>query len=119
MVISERIFQLIKDRGMTQKEFALQTGIAESTISDWKRKKTNPVSEKILTICEVLDVTPYELLSGTDGQGTRSRKSDCIVVDKNSELGNFLVEFQAMDERSRERIMGYMKALHELGITGR
>ena len=38
--ISDRIFELLKERGMSQKEFAEKTGIAESTISDWKRKKT-------------------------------------------------------------------------------
>ena len=114
MVISERIFELIKEKGMTQKEFALATGIAESTISDWKRKKTNPVSEKILIICQVLDVTPERLLSGTDGQGDRSRASEYIVVEKNSELGEFLIGFQAMDPKARERLMGYMKALCDM-----
>ena len=54
---------------MSQKEFSDRTGIAQSSISDWKRKKTNPVSEKILIICDVLDVTPYELLGATEGEG--------------------------------------------------
>lgn len=62
--ISDKIFELLKEKGMSQKEFAQRTGIAESSISDWKKKRTNPVSDKILIICEVLDVTPYELLSG-------------------------------------------------------
>ena len=57
---------------MSQKEFSERTGIAQSSISDWKRKRTNPVSEKILIICEVLEVTPYELLAGTDGVGSRN-----------------------------------------------
>ena len=114
MIISERIFELIKERGMSQKEFAKRTGIAESTISDWKRKKTNPVSEKILSICYVLNVSPYELLSGTDGQGEKSRKADYIIVDKDTELGEFLLEFQQMDKKSQERIMGYMKALGDM-----
>ena len=78
MTISERIFELLDKRGMSQKEFSEKTGIAQSSISDWKRKKTNPVSEKILIICNVLDVTPYELLGGTDGVGSRSNPSDMI-----------------------------------------
>ena len=61
--VSDRIFELLKERKMTQKEFAQRTGIAESSISDWKKKRTNPVSDKILIICEVLDVSPYELIS--------------------------------------------------------
>ena len=52
MTISERIFELLDKRGMSQKEFSEKTGIAQSSISDWKRKKTNPVSEKILIICK-------------------------------------------------------------------
>jgi DNA-binding Xre family transcriptional regulator len=31
-----KIFELLRDRGMTQKEFTQTTGIAESSISDWK-----------------------------------------------------------------------------------
>ena len=50
--ISDRIFELLKEKGMSQKEFAESTGIAESSISDWKKKRTNPVSDKILIICE-------------------------------------------------------------------
>jgi transcriptional regulator with XRE-family HTH domain len=46
MTISEKIFKLLDERDMNQKEFSERTGIAQSTISDWKRKKTNPVSEK-------------------------------------------------------------------------
>ena len=57
--ISGRIFELLKEQNMSQKKFAQETGIAESTISDWKKKKTNPVSDKILIICEVLGVTLY------------------------------------------------------------
>ena len=66
MTISERIFELIRERGFTQKEFSKRTGIAESTISDWKKKGTNPVSVKILIICKVLEVSPYFLLSGSE-----------------------------------------------------
>ena len=63
MIISEKIFYLLDQKGITQKDFAVQTGISQSTISDWKRKKTNPSADKILKICEILHVTPYELLS--------------------------------------------------------
>lgn len=111
MLISEKIFELIKEKGITQKEFAKRTGIAQTTISDWKRKKTNPVSEKIMIICEVLQVSPEELLSGTDGQGTRSRPADIIIVKKDTELGQFLIDFQKMDETQKARLMGYYQAL--------
>ena len=75
---------------MSQKEFSRKTGIAESSISDWKKKHTNPVSDKILIICEVLDISPYELLSGAEHIGTRSRDNQTYVFAKDTDAaGNF------------------------------
>ena len=88
MTISERIFELINKKGFTQKEFSRRTGIAESTISDWKKKGTNPVSDKILSICEVLEVSPYFLLSGKekDQQGYTDIKP-WKAADKKEDTG--------------------------------
>ena len=97
MTISERIFELLDKRGMSQKEFSDKTGIAQSSISDWKRKKTNPVSDKILMICNVLNVTPYELLGGTDSAGARSNPSEFILVN----WVNQFLHFSLWTRRSR------------------
>ena len=43
--------------------------------------------EKILIICSVLGVTPYELLGATEGTGRRSSPSNVLVVEKDSEYG--------------------------------
>ena len=114
MTISEKIFQLLDEKGMSQKEFSERTGIAQSSISDWKRKKTNPVAEKILIICEQLDITPYELLSGTDGEGKRSNPSDTLIIRKDSDLGRLVVDYLAMDQIMQGRLQGYMQALKEI-----
>ena len=112
--ISGRIFELLKEQNMSQKRFAQETGIAESTISDWKKKKTNPVSDKILIICEVLGVTPYELLSGAEHTGQRSRENMTYVIDKGTELGILVESYQQLDENMQRKVMGYMEALREL-----
>lgn len=62
MNTGDRIFALMKERGLSQKEFSKQTGIAESTISDWKRKRLNPGTDKIPVICKVLRVSADDLL---------------------------------------------------------
>ena len=112
--ISGRIFELLKEQNMSQKKFAQETGIAESTISDWKKKKTNPVSDKILIICEVLGVTPYELLSGAEHIGQRSRENMTYVIDKGTELGILVESYQQLDENMQRKVLGYMEALREL-----
>lgn len=114
MTISERIFELLQKRGMSQKEFSERTGIAQSSISDWKRKKTNPVAEKILIICEVLNVTPYELLGGTEGMGRRSTPSEVILIERHSEYGQAVHDFLSLDRNLQARVLGYLKALNEV-----
>ena len=90
MTIQERIFDKLAELNMTQKEFAKRTGIPETTISDWKKKKTNPTAEKILIICKVLDVTPEWLLSGVEAHGNRGNKPSIIAVDTGTEVGELI-----------------------------
>ena len=115
--VSGRIFELLRARNMSQKEFAQKTGIAESSISDWKKKRTNPSSDKILIICEVLGVTPYELLSGAEHVGHRSRKNLTYVIDKGTELGILIESYQQLEGSMQKKFLGYLEALKELQET--
>ena len=114
MTISDRIFERLKKTNMSQKAFSECTGISQSTISEWKSKRTNPTSEKILVICEVLGVTPEWLLSGADNSGTRSNELPWFVIDRNSELGVIVETYHRLDESQRARLKGYMEALTEM-----
>ncbi|SNU06161.1 Transcriptional regulator, contains XRE-family HTH domain [Lachnospiraceae bacterium] len=113
MTISDRVFYRLKEIGMPQREFSEKTGIAQSTISEWKSKRTNPTSEKIMIICKVLDVTPEWLLSGVENTGNKGNKLNLILVDRNTEVGEVLTTYNKLDENSRARLMGYMTALNE------
>ena len=111
MTISENIFRILEKKGMTQKEFGELTNIGASTISDWKRKKTNPGADKILIICDALGVTPEELLSGGDVKGKKGRTPNYYVIDRNSELGQFIDIYTNMDESMKARMLGYYEAI--------
>lgn len=110
MLISERIFLLMDKNGLSQKEFSEQTGISQSTISDWKRKKTNPSADKILKICEVLHITPNELLA--EGTVYDDGGMDYVfALNKDEEV--VLESFRSLESRQKERLLGYMTALKE------
>ena len=74
MKISEKIFEIMKQKGITQLELSHSTGIGQSTISDWKKKKTNPTAEKLMKICEALEVDIYELLWDTMTADQKAKK---------------------------------------------
>ena len=111
MTISERIFERMNDLSMSQKEFSEATGIIPSTISEWKNKKTNPSSDKIMIICKVLEITPEWLLSGVEKAGSKGNEPDYYVIDKDSEPGVLIQMYNRMDAKSRARLLGYMEAM--------
>ena len=78
MTISERIFKIMGEKKITQLELAKNTGIGQSTISDWKTKKTNPSADKIMILCATLEVTPEDLLIDTM---TPKQKADKVTRD--------------------------------------
>ena len=111
MTVGQRVFELLKQRGMTQKEFSEKTGIATTTISDWRKKNTNPGSDKILLICAALEVTPEYLLSGVSEDSDRGRCKDFVVIPNNIEERNLLEAFGKMDFEDRKRLMAYAKRI--------
>ena len=117
MIISERIFKLLEERNMTQMEFGKQAGLANSTISDWKRKKTNPSADKIMDICMVLGVTPEQLLTGKGiddnyKKDADSKEKDGLVISKADV--RLIEDIHELKEEQRKRLLKYMEALKQL-----
>ncbi len=100
MRIWEKIFDLIRERGMTQKEFSRRTGIAESTISDWKRKGLNPSADRLPAICKALGVSADELL-GRDEYDYSIDSDIEILVEK----------YRNLDPDMRARLVAYLDGL--------
>ena len=112
MTISERIYEYLEKKGITQLEFAKRTGISQSTVSDWRRKGTNPSADKIMIICEVLDISPYELLQGTESRKSKEyRPQNYLVIGRDSDEFELIETYQSLDEDSKKRLEGYVKAL--------
>lgn len=111
MLISAKIFEIMKLKGISQKEFSRLTGISQSTISDWKTKKTNPSSEKIKIICDVLGLTPTELLEDIDA--AKLDISSSIAVCRDKEEAMLLENYRKLDQNAKIRLQGYLQALSE------
>ncbi len=116
MIISERIFKILKEKNMSQNVFAKQVGLASSTISDWKTKKTNPSADKIMDICRVLEVTPEQLLTGkgidedfVDVMGEDKVKSKISQADM-----RIIDDIHRMKKEQRNRLMKYIAALKQI-----
>ncbi|HJA12977.1 MAG TPA: helix-turn-helix domain-containing protein [Candidatus Mediterraneibacter merdipullorum] len=115
MLISERIYKYLDEKGISQNEFAKRTGISQSTVSDWKRKGTNPSADKILIICEVLGISPYELLLDTESKNPRGRRTtEFIMIDRNSREYALIEMYEKLDCNAQKRLEGYLQALQDI-----
>ena len=114
MTISERILKVLKDRNMTQVEFAKQVGIATSTISEWKKKKTNPAADKIMNICNVLQITPEQLLTGKgieDEEEIAAASPESRLTPYDIQL---IEDYHGLKEEQKKRLMAYVEALKKI-----
>ena len=113
MQIGSKIFEILKQRGITQKEFSMKTGIAESTISDWKRKGFNPSAGKLPVICSVLGVSLDELLD--DGTGSSNRKDSIdYTFSINQDEKNLIELFRKADDVQKKRLYSYALELMKI-----
>ena len=113
MTISDRVFQIMDERNMSQKDFSAITGIPQSTISDWRKKRTNPTADRIMVICRALDVSPEWLLSGIQADGTRGNQMSWYAIDRESEVGTLIDGYNELTNSKRIRLMAYLDALRE------
>ena len=113
MTISERLFEILDERHMSQVELSRRTGISTRTISDWRKKKTNPGADKILIICEVLNLDPRTLLAG-EGRSEMPEEvsynmpegTDALLMEE-----KMLYDYRELSDAKKRRLLAYMNML--------
>ena len=66
MTISQRIFKTMEQKNLKQSDLANYIGVANSSVSDWKKKGSTPSADKIVKISEFLNVSVDYLLGRVD-----------------------------------------------------
>ena len=103
MKIYEKIFARLDELHMSQIELSRKTGIATSTISDWRKKKINPQADKLVPLCNALDMSLVDLLCDqkTELEWTAT---DYLIDEK-----HILELFRASDYESKRRMIRYIE----------
>src|SRR5574344_2058064 len=82
MNIYEKIFNRLTELNMSQIELSRRTGIATSTISDWRKKKINPQADKLVAICKALDMSLVDLLCNDEDKNNKVLTADYVIDDQ-------------------------------------
>ncbi len=103
MTITERIFVLLSQKDIKQKQFAELINVNEKTVSAWKKNNSLPPLNKISNISDVLGVSIDFLLTGKEK-----------TSNYDSDLRDLIKNYNTVDECSKALIRERATALAEL-----
>ena len=119
--------QLIKEKGITPYRVHKETGVAQSTLSDWKNGKGAPKTESLKKIADYLGVTvDYFFTSTKENTPTLTKKDERdIAKQMESMLGQLdgsgddalMFDGEPLDEETKELLRASLK--NQLEMTKR
>lgn len=104
MQIYEKIFARLSELHMSQTELSRKTGIATSTISDWRKKQINPQADKLVAICRALDMSLVELLCDEEDKSNEVLTTDYKLDDQIK-----IDSIEAASNETKRRIISYLE----------
>lgn len=64
LLIGAKIQEYRKKQGLSQEEFAAEVGVTRQAVSKWETDKAYPDLDKLVTICDILQIGITELIYG-------------------------------------------------------
>ncbi len=95
MKIGKFIAERRKAQNLTQMQLAEKLGITDRAVSKWERGKALPDASLMLPLCEILQITVNDLLSG----------EVVLVENYNKELENKLIEMVKEKEKRDKQLL--------------
>ena len=102
-IIGNKLLTIRKRAGLTQAEVAEAAGLSDRTYADIERGSVNMRTETILKICNVLHITPDEVLTEDNTSATLrqnelwERLNACNPKDKETALQLLSVYLKSLD----------------------
>ncbi len=102
--IGNKLLAFRRRMGMTQAEVAEAAGLSDRTYADIERGSVNMRTETVLRICQILHITPDEILT-ENAETVASRQAElwerlnaCNPKDKETALQLLTVYLQSLDK---------------------
>ena len=108
------IYQILLDeKGLKNADVARATGISNMTLSDWKRGKSVPKSDKMRKIAEYLNVSVDYLMTGKDGAFTKEiAETDAKLLFMNKEIKKYALKLNNLPKEKQKIIMDLIDQIY-------
>ena len=79
-----------KEKNITQEQLAEKLYITDRAVSKWERGLSLPDADKMLDLCNILDINVNELLIGEDNMKDEKKKTEELLIElaKQEEIKN-------------------------------
>lgn len=108
--------KLLKAKGCTAYQVSKATGIAQSTLSDWKSGKSVPKADKIQKIADFFGVSAEYITTGNEGDSGKKY----YLNDETAQVAQEIFEskeLRALFDVQRDMEPEDLKALHQMALA--
>ena len=105
--VCERIRYYRKKKGMEQKQLAQMLGITGNAVTNWENGRSRPDIQTLPRLCEILNISLYELLGLPDPYIQYTQDEQSIITDYRalSEAHQKFVQKMVCDLRMTEKLV--------------
>lgn len=109
-----RYCELKKLKGYKDADIARISGVAKSTLSDWKHGKSIPKQDKLKSIADCLDVTLDYLVNGEEKETELPDQMDLWnTIKKDKDMLNALEKYIFLSDEKKKHIIDMINLLSE------
>lgn len=82
MEFNNKLYELRKQKGLSQEELANKLNVSRQTVSKWELGDSTPDMEKLIGLSDLFDISLDEFVLGKEGkvQAQESKTSDIVHV---------------------------------------
>lgn len=104
--------RLLDEKGLKNADVARATGISNMTLSDWKRGKSVPKSDKMRKIAEYLNVSVDYLMTGKDTEFTlEMAQIDVTLSNMSKRMKEYALRLNNLPSDKQELVMNLIDTL--------
>ena len=104
MDLLTRIFELLDEAHMEQKQFALVLGTTDKTVSAWRTGRSKSYTKYLPQIAEALGTTTEYLLTGEG-----PKKKSAPAVSDSDTRPDWLVMFQELSPGAQKEVINFIE----------
>lgn len=108
-----RFMSAMNSKNVTPYNVSKNTGIATSTLSDWKNGKSMPKQDKMKLIADYLCVDVEYLVSGSKKEISDEDALLDVRISEDSELKEAIKKYYSLDDRKKKHVIELINLLSE------